>query len=105
MAQINPTVGDLAGNSTRILAAASKAHDAGAHLIVYPEMIVTGYPVEDLALRHTFRAASKKALQDLVIQLPPDLVAVVGYLEENNQGAPQNAVALIHGGKIGRAHV
>jgi len=90
MAQINPTVGDLAGNSTRILAAASKAHDAGAHLIVYPEMIVTGYPVEDLALRHTFRAASKKALQDLVVQLPPDLVAVVGYLEENKQGAPSD---------------
>ncbi len=105
MAQINPTVGDLAWNSTRILAAASKAHDAGAHLIVYPEMIVTGYPVEDLALRHTFRAASKRALQDLVIQLPPDLVAVVGYLEESNQGAPQNAVALIHGGKIHATYI
>ena len=105
MAQINPTVGDLAGNTTRILASASKAHDAGAHLLVFPEMIVTGYPVEDLALRHTFRQASKKALENLITQLPPDLSCVIGYLDENTEGAPQNAVAIVHQGKVKATYI
>ena len=100
LAQINPTVGDLVGNSAQILDQAQLAHAAGAHLILYPEMVLTGYPVEDLALRSTFRSASKKALKDLIPLLPVDLVAVVGYLEESADGKPQNAVAVIHDKKI-----
>ncbi len=100
LAQINPTVGDLVGNSAQILDQAQLAHAAGAHLILYPEMVLTGYPVEDLALRSTFRSASKKALKDLIPSLPVDLVAVVGYLEESADGKPQNAVAVIHDKKI-----
>ena len=100
LAQINPTVGDLAANTSRILHEAQLAHSAGAHLIVFPEMVLTGYPVEDLALRSTFRSASKKALAEIAPQLPRELAAVVGYLEESSDGKPQNAVALIHGGKI-----
>ena len=100
LAQINPTVGDLAGNSSRILNQAQLAHTAGAHLIVFPEMVLTGYPVEDLALRSTFRSASKKGLTDLLPLLPADLVAVIGYLEESVDGKPQNAVALIHRGAV-----
>ena len=100
LAQINPTVGDLAGNSSKILDQAQLAHSAGAHVILYPEMVLTGYPVEDLALRSTFRSASKKALTDLIPLLPVDLVAVVGYLEESADGKPQNAVAVIHDKKI-----
>ena len=100
LAQINPTVGDLVGNSAQILDQAQLAHAAGAHLILYPEMVLTGYPVEDLALRSTFRSASKKALTDLIPLLPVDLVAVVGYLEESADGKPQNAVAVIHDKKI-----
>jgi NAD+ synthase (glutamine-hydrolysing) len=100
LAQINPTVGDLAANGSKILDQAQLAHTAGAHLIVFPEMVLTGYPVEDLALRSTFRSASKKALTDLLPHLPADLVAVIGYLEESVDGKPQNAVALIHRGAI-----
>jgi NAD+ synthase (glutamine-hydrolysing) len=97
---MNPTVGDLAGNSAKILDQAQLAHTAGAHLIVFPEMVLTGYPVEDLALRSTFRSASKKALRDLLPLLPAELVAVIGYLEESVEGKPQNAVALIHGREV-----
>ena len=63
LAQINPTVGDLAGNAALIADSVKKAQDHGANLIVFPEMIVTGYPVEDLALRQSFQAASIRAVQ------------------------------------------
>lgn len=105
LAQINPTVGDLAGNSAKILEQAQLAHTAGAHLIVYPEMVLTGYPVEDLALRSTFRSASKSALINLLPLLPKELVAIVGYLEESVDGKPQNAVALIHRGEVRATYI
>ena len=62
LAQINPTVGDLAGNAALIADSIHTAVTAGAHLVVFPEMIVTGYPVEDLALRPSFQAASQQSL-------------------------------------------
>ena len=103
LAQINPTVGDLAGNSALIRANLKEGKKAGAHVIVFPEMILTGYPVEDLATRPSFQSASIKALEQLAKDIESDgcgdLVGVVGYLDRNN-GAPQNAVALIHGGQI-----
>ena len=51
LAQVNPTVGDLINNRALILESAEKAALAGVHLLVFPEMVLTGYPVEDLALR------------------------------------------------------
>ena len=59
LAQVNPTVGDLAGNALLITSAVAAAEQAGAHIVAFPEMIVTGYPVEDLALRPSFQSASK----------------------------------------------
>jgi NAD+ synthase (glutamine-hydrolysing) len=61
LAQINPTMGDLISNRALILDYAEKARAAGVHLLVFPEMVLTGYPVEDLALRATFRKASRKS--------------------------------------------
>ena len=103
LAQINPTVGDLAGNSALIRANLKEGKKAGAHVVVFPEMILTGYPVEDLATRPSFQSASIKAVEQLAKDIESDgcgdLVGVVGYLDRNN-GAPQNAIALIHGGQI-----
>ena len=65
LAQINPTVGDLAGNAGLIAQSVKSAQAQGANLIVFPEMIVTGYPVEDLALRPSFQAASIKAVEEI----------------------------------------
>ena len=102
LAQVNPTVGALAANSELILEYAGKAASAGAHILVLPEMVLTGYPVEDLANRATFRAASREALAALAVKLEDygDLVSIVGYLEESASRRPQNAVAVIHRGQV-----
>jgi NAD+ synthase (glutamine-hydrolysing) len=101
LAQINPTVGDLVGNAGLIADAVKSAQAAGANLIVFPEMIVTGYPVEDLALRPSFQAASIRAVQEIAVSITGDIVAVVGYLDQG----PKNAVAVIHDGKIRATYV
>ena len=62
LAQINSTVGDLEGNSAAIIEWTRRAADRGAHLVVFPEMMLTGYPVEDLALRASFIDASIETL-------------------------------------------
>ena len=100
LAQINPTVGDLVGNAALICTYTDQAKKAGADVIVFPEMVLTGYPVEDLALRASFRSASKKALAQLVTSLDPSIVCVVGYLDQSPSGAPQNTVAIIYGSKV-----
>ena len=99
LAQINPTVGDLEGNAALILAHAESAANNGAHIALFPEMALTGYPVEDLALRPSFQVASAKSIEVLAAALPHKLVSIVGYLDAIN-GAPQNRVAVISGGKI-----
>jgi NAD+ synthase (glutamine-hydrolysing) len=101
LAQINPTVGDLAGNAGLIADSIKSAQEADANLIVFPEMIVTGYPVEDLALRPSFQAASIRAVQEIAASITGDVVAIVGYLDQG----PKNAVAIIHDGKIRATYV
>lgn len=118
LAQINPTVGDLAGNCELVANSVAQAFREGAHVVVFPEMVVTGYPVEDLALRPSFRQASKSALVDLAKRVCDEgygsLVLVVGYLDEAENfvnrlgqplGAPQNAVAIIHEGHVRARYV
>ena len=100
LAQINPTVGDLVGNAALICTYMDQAKKAGADVIVFPEMVLTGYPVEDLAMRASFRSASKAALAQLVTSLDPSIVCVVGYLDQSPSGAPQNTVAIIYGSKV-----
>ena len=101
LAQINPTVGDFAGNAALIAGCVKNAQDHGANLIVFPEMIVTGYPVEDLALRPSFQAASIRAVQEIAAGITGDIVAIVGYLDQG----PKNAVAVIHQGKVRATYV
>ena len=101
LAQINPTVGDFAGNAALIQEAVVQAQKQSAGIIVFPEMIVTGYPVEDLALRPSFQAASIRAVQEIAASITGDIVAVVGYLDQG----PKNAVAIIQNGKIVATYV
>ena len=104
LAQINPTVGDLAANADLVSKYAFEAANAGAVVVVYPEMILTGYPVEDLATRASFRAASINAINNLAKRINDegngDLTLLVGYLGESEKGEPQNCVAVIHRGAI-----
>jgi NAD+ synthase (glutamine-hydrolysing) len=99
LAQVNPTVGDLAANAALVRKNVGAAQSAGAHIVVFPEMVLTGYPVEDLALRPSFQSASQRAIKELAAQLTGEIVAIVGYLDQVN-GAPQNMVAVISGGEI-----
>ena len=99
LAQVNPTVGDLAGNAALIKSSVAQAKSAGAHIVIFPEMVLTGYPVEDLALRPSFQVASKSAVATLAKELDGEMVCIVGYLDQVD-GQPQNMVAVISGGQI-----
>jgi NAD+ synthase (glutamine-hydrolysing) len=113
LAQVNATVGDLTGNADLVLRWTRRAADAGARIVVFPEMMLTGYPVEDLALRASFVAASISALGELARQLAADglggVAVVVGYLDRRTDllarvgqpaGAPLDAAALLYGGAV-----
>ena len=104
LAQINPTLGDLAANADLISKYATDAANAGAVIVVYPEMIVTGYPVEDLATRSSFRSASINSVNNIAKRVSDegngDLTLLVGYLGESEAREPQNCVAVIHKGAI-----
>jgi NAD+ synthase (glutamine-hydrolysing) len=112
LAQVNPRVGDLSGNAAIIRNFSKKAAELGASLVAFPEMVLTGYPIEDLSLRKSFQDASKKALnqlaKDLVLDGLKDLTVVVGYLDSTGEkaslgvpaGGPQNAAAVIRNGEV-----
>jgi NAD+ synthase (glutamine-hydrolysing) len=114
LAQVNPTVGDLAGNAGIVRTASRAAADAGAHLVAFPEMMLTGYPVEDLVFRPSFVAASRSALSSLALSLEADglgsLAVLVGYLDADGPAAvssdftpgqgPRNALAVLHDGRV-----
>ena len=106
VAQINPTVGDLFGNSALIVSWASRAAQDGAQVALFPEMATTGYPVEDLALRPSFAAASARALGDLAVALDRagcgDLAVVVGYLDRDRTGSRNSAAVLFRGEVVSR---
>lgn len=113
LAQINTIVGDLARNTELILAAAREAAAAGAQLLATPEMALTGYPIEDLALRGSFVRASQAALEALARALADEglgeLAVVVGFLDAIAEdrprvgrpaGSPQDAAAVLHQGRV-----
>jgi NAD+ synthase (glutamine-hydrolysing) len=110
MAQVNATVGDISANADLVMDWSKQAADAGAHLVLFPEMMLTGYPVEDLALRRSFVEASRTSINRLADRLLGaglgDLVVVVGYLDRTNEpdhpkgGHPQNAAAVLYQGEV-----
>ena len=89
MVQVNATVGDISANADLVMDWSKQAADAGAHLVLFPEMMLTGYPVEDLALRRSFVEASRISINRLAARLLDaglgDLVAVVGYLDRTDE--------------------
>jgi NAD+ synthase (glutamine-hydrolysing) len=108
MAQINPTVGDLAGNSTQILEKVQQAQDFGSNLVLFPELALTGYPIEDLALSKDFLNDSGKALDALAQELSKrgqgHIRVVVGHpalaKSPTSWAIGQNCASLIFDGKV-----
>ena len=97
LAQVNSTVGDIAGNAAAILRWSRAAADAGAQLVAFPEMMLTGYPIEDLVFRSSFVDASLSALDHLARDLAKDglgdLAVVVGYVDADGPPATSAAAA------------
>src|SRR5690348_4766224 len=113
LAQVNATVGDLDGNAELIVDWTRRAAARGARVVVFPEMMLTGYPVEDLALRASFVEASIATLRDVAARLGAEglggIAVVTGYLDRRADlaprtglpaGAPLDAAALLHGGRV-----
>jgi NAD+ synthase (glutamine-hydrolysing) len=108
MAQINPTVGDLVGNSQQILEKVRQAQDLGANLVLFPEMALTGYPIEDLALSRDFLLESEKSLEFLASELANlgngQIRVVVGHpalaKTPTAWAIGQNCASLIFDGKV-----
>ena len=114
LAQVNPRVGDLEGNASLVLDSCREANARGAHVVALPEMVLTGYPTEDLGFRKSFIEASQRTVVELAERLESeglgDLVVVVGHLDsaagrvEERVGLPKNlptnTVSVITGGRI-----
>ncbi|NUR82905.1 MAG: NAD(+) synthase, partial [Nonomuraea sp.] len=112
LAQTNPTVGDLAANGDKLVAWTREAADRGAHLAVFTEMFLTGYPVEDLVLRTSFVEASIATLESAAVRLAEEglgeLPVLVGYVDRAGlapragqpKGAPLDAAALLYRGEV-----
>jgi NAD+ synthase (glutamine-hydrolysing) len=106
LAQINPTVGDLLGNTAKHLEFISRAKEAGANLVVFPELSVPGYPPKDLLLKPQFIDDNLAAVKRIASQIQ-GLDVVIGYADRNSDpiGRPlRNAVAVVRNGEIASRH-
>ncbi|MBM4074887.1 MAG: NAD+ synthase, partial [Planctomycetes bacterium] len=84
LAQLNPTVGDLDGNSKLIREAVLSAKDSGAELVICSELIICGYPPKDLLLREGFTTHCDQAVERLASQIPNDIGVLVGHPTHKN---------------------
>lgn len=114
LGQVNPTVGDISGNLALCINTVKTAAKSGAQVVLLPEMVITGYPIDDLALRPSFQDASADAVTQLAAELMREglghLLVVAGFLRGTDdtdsqklgvpRRSPMNSAAVIHGGKV-----
>ncbi len=98
LAQINLTVGDLPGNTARMLEYLQRARDSGADLVAFPELATTGYPPEDLLFKRSFVDANVDAMQE-VVAASKDIVVVLGYVQPRDSGVA-NSAAVGYDGRL-----
>ncbi|HEY3136503.1 MAG TPA: NAD+ synthase [Blastocatellia bacterium] len=98
LAQINPTVGDLAGNADLVLDYIGRAQEVEADLVAFPELALTGYPPEDLLLKPHFVRKNLNAL-DRIVSASKDLIVIVGFVDTDGSDT-YNAAAVISGAKL-----
>ena len=97
MAQMNSTVGDLTGNTAKVLQYIERARELGADIVSFPEMAVPGYPAEDLLLKPQFIADNLEALQEIA-RGTHGITAVVGFIDKKED--IYNAAAILHNGQV-----
>jgi len=100
LAQLNPIVGDVAGNATKARAARNQASADGADLIVFPELFIAGYPPEDLVLKPAFQSACRSAVEELARETADGGPAVLIGSPWVDNGKLYNACALLDDGRI-----
>src|SRR5206468_5139144 len=99
LAQLNPTVGDVTGNTEKVRRARAIAAEQDADLIIFPELFIAGYPPEDLVLKPAFQAACRAAIETLARETASGPAVLVGSPWAEN-GKLYNAYALLNGGMI-----
>ena len=106
IAQINACVGDLNGNAMRVLDAARRAAEGGANVLLTPELVLTGYPPEDLLLRPSFIAQAQATLEKLISELSafPGLHVVLGHVSHESGRLHNSASVLVDGKVLGTYH-
>ena len=107
LAQINPIVGDITGNTKQIRSAIERAHQQGAQLVILPELAIIGYPPKDLLLKPSVIHRCSEAINDLAASCT-DIAAIIGYPCPTGKptGRPlYNAAALCHGGRVAHRFV
>jgi len=97
IAQINPTVGDLSGNTRKIVQFIDEAKSLGVDLLAFPELAITGYPPEDLLLKSQFITQNRESLNEIV-KHTADIAIVVGFVDSNSD--IYNAAAIIYDNKL-----
>ncbi|MGK5070198.1 NAD+ synthase [Janthinobacterium sp. RT4P48] len=102
IAQMNSTVGDLAGNRAKIFDLSRRAFEAGADIVLTPELSLVGYPPEDLLLRNAFYAKTQEAFAGLAADLAQfkDLHVVVGLPLQDEKGVRHNAASVLLNGEV-----
>jgi len=99
LGQINTIVGDLWGNVRRMVSAAAEASAAGADLVCFPELAVTGYPPEDLVLRPQFVKDNLSALEALARETAEGCAVLTGFVDRTDAGL-HNAAAVLKSGRL-----
>src|SRR4030081_3553779 len=100
LAQLNPTVGDVAGNAAKARAARVQARADGADLIVFPELFMSGYPPEDLVLKPAFQSACRVAIEALARETADGGPAMLIGSPWVDEGKLYNACALLDEGRV-----
>ena len=113
LAQVNPTVGDIDGNTAKIIEYIKEARDKSVDLVVFPELVITGYPPKDLLLKPSFIDANRRALARIISETA-DIAVIIGFVDHSNapfisniydiSALPKktlyNSAALLHDGRL-----
>ncbi|MFX1605506.1 MAG: NAD+ synthase [Promethearchaeota archaeon] len=99
MAQINPIVGDIKGNLAKVIEQLKKSRELNADIVAFPEMVITGYPPQDLLYENAFIRANHDAIKSIA-DSTHGIIAIVGFVDSNEEGLLYNAAAIYENGKL-----